>query len=725
MLSATGIGNCNPVTDTVIISIFPTGIADAGSDQILCGNNAATVLNGSITGGATQGQWTTSGTGFFSPNNADLNATYMPSAGDITSGSVNLILTATNSCNAATDFVAITYTPAPTADAGPDLSICGTNPTINISGAITVATGAIWTSSGTGTINPSNTSLSISYTASAADIANGGVVLTLTTTGNGNCIAAVDDMQIQISTGITANAGLDQTVCSSAAYAVLNGLISNGSSTGVWSTLGTGFFTPNDSLLNVQYFLSSADVASGLVTLVITSTNNGSCAAASDTVDITFGNSVFASAGSDQLICESDTAVNLNGLISGGSVSGQWQTLGTGAFSPNDTTLNGQYLLSSNDYTNGSVDIILNSTNNGGCLPGADTLTVLINPLPAVNVGSNISICNVTDSIAIFANVSNASTGTWSSSGSGVFLPDNTSLNAFYMPSAFDLSSSSFTLQFETSGATVCNEGSDTLTVNVVTPIDIGFSNSATCEANPMQFNDTSLVSTGTINSWLWLFGDGDSSVSQNPIHIYDVAAVYDVNLLVTSSLGCEYSLTQSITVSVGPVAAFSYLPTSPQINEPVVFTSQAIDADTTTWFFGDLNESSGEDNPSYTYIVAGNYDVIQVIENALGCIDSATATISVNNNAVFPPAVPSGFSPNGDGENDVLLVRGGPFKTVNLKVYNSWGNLLFETNDQALGWDGTWKEKLLPAGDYVYTVYAEMEAGEVYQFSGSISILK
>ena len=135
-------------------------------------------------------------------------------------------------------------------------------------------------------------------------------------------------------------------------------MVANGSSTGVWSTLGTGFFTPNDSLLNVQYFLSTADVASGMVSLVLTSTNNGSCAPASDTVNITFGNSVFAAAGQDQLICESDTAINLNGLISGGTISGQWQTLGTGTFFPNDTTLNGKYLLSSNDYTNGTVDIV-------------------------------------------------------------------------------------------------------------------------------------------------------------------------------------------------------------------------------------------------------------------------------------------------------------------------------------------------------------------------------
>ena len=725
VLSATNIGNCNPVTDTIQVYIYATGIANAGNDQTLCGNNASTILNGSITGGATQGQWTTSGTGFFTPSNTDLNATYMPSAGDITNGGVNLVLSATNSCNAASDFVAITYTPAPTANAGPNLSICGTNPTINVSGSITVASGGVWTTTGSGTFSPSNTSLTMSYTASANDISNGSVMLILTSTGNGNCIAAVDTTLIQISNGITANAGVDQVVCSTADYAVLNGIVANGSSTGVWSTLGTGYFTPNDSLLNVQYYLSTADVSAGIVSLVLTSTFNGSCAAASDTVNITFGNSVFASAGQDQVVCESTEVVNLNGLISGGSMSGQWSTLGTGSFTPNDTLLNAGYQPSINDVANGVVSLVLNSTNNGGCLAGSDTVTITLIPNPAVSVGDDIAICNTADSINVFASLTNATAGTWSTTGSGTFVPNSTTLDATYLPSAFDLANGSFELSFMTAGAVYCAEQTDTLTVNVVTPLVIGFSNSAACNGNPMQLNDTSIVSTGQIDEWLWVFGDLDSSNSQNPIHIYQTAGIYDVKLHVTSSLGCEYNLTKSIEVENGPTAAFNYTPVDPLIGEVVSFADFSTDAVSFLWNFGAFNDTSSLKSPTYSYNEVGTYEVSQIVTNALGCSDTLLKSIVVNENGVFPPAVPSGFSPNGDQENDELLVRGGPFKTVNLKVYNNWGNLLFESNDQEIGWDGTWKNKLMPAGDYVYTVYAEMETGEVYSFSGSISILK
>ena len=725
ILTATNIGNCNPTTDTLTIQIFQTGIVDAGSDQILCGNNPITILNGNITGGATQGIWSTSGTGFFTPSNTDLNATYTPSAGDITLGTANLVLISTNSCSITSDFMSITFTTSPIVDAGPDLSICGTNPTINISGNITGASGGLWETNGTGTFSPSNTSLIMSYTASAADIANGGILLSLTSTGNGNCLIESDTMAIQISNGITADAGIDQIVCSTAGYAVLNGIVANGTTSGVWTTLGTGYFTPNDSVLNVQYYLSTADVSSGAVNLVLTSTFNGTCASASDTIQITFGNSVFAYAGVDQTICESQALVDLNALISGGAISGQWSTLGTGSFTPNDTTLNGQYQPSTADYINETVDLILTSTNNGGCLPGVDTLTISISPAPITDVGSDVTICNTTDSITLFANLANAVTGTWTSSGSGSFVPDENSINAHYLPSNFDLASTNFTIHFTTTGSIYCDESTDTLEVNIITPLILGFTNSRTCEGNPMLFTDTTLILSGTINSWLWEFGDGSSSISQQPIHIYATSGIFDVQLNAISSLGCEYNLVKTITVEQGPTAAFEYNPLEPTLNETVNFQDGSIDANTYKWLFGEFNATDSIQNPDYSYSSPGTYTVTEIITNSLGCNDTLIRSITVIENGIYPPAIPTGFSPNGDFKNDVLLVRGGPFKTMNLKVYNNWGNLIFESDTQNNGWDGTWKGKLLPPGDYVYTVYAEMETGEIHNFSGSISILK
>lgn len=725
VLETTNIGNCISVTDTLILNIFPTGIVDAGIDQTLCANNSLTLMNATITGGATDGIWSTSGSGVFTPINTDLNAVYNPSAGDITLGSVNLILSATNSCNAASDFVNIIYTPEPIVDAGMDLSICGTNPTVNASGVVTGAGGGVWTSTGTGTFSPSNTSLVMAYTASATDISSGGVVLYLTSTGNGNCNPVTDSTFVNISTGIVVNAGIDQQICSSADFAVLQGQVMNGSSSGVWTTLGTGTFTPNDSLLNVEYNLSTSDTTSGSVQLVLTSTFNGSCASASDTVEITFGNSVFASAGSDQIICADNPMVNLNGLISGGSSSGQWFTLGSGSFNPNDTTLNGVYIPSATDSINGIVNLVLQSTNNAGCQQGVDTVSIDISPLPQVSVGSNINICSSSDSIIIQANLTNSIDGFWSTTGSGSFLPSINDQNAYYSPSTFDIAAGEVDLFFTTTGSIVCSEAVDSLKILVISPIEAGFTNTESCQKNPIQFTDTSVVSVGTINEWLWEFGDGDSSSSQSPIHIFENTGVYDVKLNLVSSLGCDFQLIKSVIVNDGPTANFKFAPTSPKIDELIEFKDQSVNAESIEWDFDDNLSTSIELNPTYTYIEAGSYEVSQIVIDDIGCVDTMVQIVNVIENNVFPPVVPSGFSPNNDGENDMLLVRGGPFTTIDLKVYNNWGNVIFESTDQTLGWDGTWKDKLMPVGDYVYTVYVVMEDGQIHELTGSISIIK
>ena len=725
-LSATNIGNCVAVADTVVINIFPTGVADAGPDQTLCGNNPNAMLSGSITGGATNGIWTTSGTGAFSPSNTDLNATYIPSPGDITLGSVNLVLESTNSCNTATDFMTVSYTPFPVVDAGPDLSICGTNPSIDIVGSVTgVTTTGIWSTTGTGTFSPSNTSLSPTYTASAADILQGGVTLFLTSTGNGTCLAEVDSTVLSISTGIAVNAGPDQQVCSTADFALVQGLVSNGSSTGVWSNLGTGTFAPNDSLLTVEYHFSTGDTTVGSVDLVLTSTFNGSCLAETDTVTISFGNAVYTNAGADQLVCASAPEVNLSGFVSGGSITGEWQSLGSGLFTPSDTVLNAVYVPSATDSINGMVELVLNSTNNGGCLAGSDTVMITIEPQVSVSVGSDKSICSNTDSVAVSAQVINGITGEWTSSGSGSFVPSATDANAYYLPSAFDLTNGSFELSYSSTGAMICSESSDTLAVTVINPLTIGFQQSAACNRMPMSFEDTTLVSNGTITEWLWFFGDGDSSVSENPIHIYQTSGVFDVTLQIESSLGCSAEMVKSVIVAAGPTADFSYSPIIPQVNEPVVLTDLSVDASTYVWQYGDGTVPDSIQNPTHTYTIVGDYEITQIITNVLGCTDTLVQQIKVGEDVIYPPAVPSGFSPNGDQENDELLVRGGPFLSVELKVYNNWGNIIFESNDPAIGWDGTWKGKELPSGDYVYTVTAVTIDEKAHKLTGSVSIIK
>ena len=187
-LSTTGqLSPCGAATAQVVVTINPAATASAGANQTICAGSATAGLGGTVGGGATGGTWTSSGTGSFAPNATTLNATYTPSAADITAGTVTLTLTTTGQlapCGPATAQVVVTINPAATASAGGNQTICAGSATAGLGGTVGGgATGGTWSSSGSGTFAPNATTLNATYTPSAADITAGTVTLTLTHDG--------------------------------------------------------------------------------------------------------------------------------------------------------------------------------------------------------------------------------------------------------------------------------------------------------------------------------------------------------------------------------------------------------------------------------------------------------------------------------------------------------------------------------------------------------------
>ncbi len=727
-LTATNVGNCAPVTDTVVINLFPTGTANAGADQTVCANNATITLNGSITGGATSGQWTTSGSGTFVPSDTVLNATYIPSSADTAAGSVNLVLNATNSCSPAADFMVLTITPAPIVEAGPDQVVCGTNATFSLNGSISGSTTTgTWTTSGTGTFS-NNTIMNPTYTASAADISNGGVTIYLTSTNNGLCNPVVDSLLISITTGIGVNAGPDQSVCLTSTQTQLMGAVFNGSTTGQWTTTGTGTFFPHDSVMTPIYQISSGDTTAGTIMFILTSTNNGNCAPASDTMIVTFGSAAYANAGADQTICADNLNVPLTGVVSGGSSSGIWTTNGTGTFNPSDTVLTTSYIASAADSAAGSVDIYLTTTNNdGGCSSGNDTITVSFDYVPIANAGTNQTICTTVDSVYLNGNVQYATGGTWTTSGTGTFVPNNTDLNAVYVMSAADITNGSVQIILTTISGTTCSDRADTMTITVNNPLTVDFSFSGQCVGQPINFYDSTLVASGSILSWEWNFGDGGFGFVQNPTHTYLSDGNYTITLVVTTTTGCKDSIFQSITINPLPIADFNFGLPPFYTGVDVNMNDQSSGATSWNWDFGDDLGISNIQNPVYNYTVPGVYVITQYVTSAAGCVDSTSKEIKIeeDNIIIYPPNFPTAFTPNGDGNNDVFFVRGGPFVYVNFRIYNEWGEMIFSSNDAQDGWDGTHNGEEVPIGTYVYTIKAETIDGVKYDKSGKIALIR
>jgi gliding motility-associated-like protein len=85
---------------------------------------------------------------------------------------------------------------------------------------------------------------------------------------------------------------------------------------------------------------------------------------------------------------------------------------------------------------------------------------------------------------------------------------------------------------------------------------------------------------------------------------------------------------------------------------------------------------------------------------------------------------LPNSFTPDADGLNDILLPMGYGLKDTNLSIYDRWGNLLFESSDSAIGWDGKYKGRVCEQGVYVYRLKATALQGHESFRVGHVTLL-
>ena len=183
-----------------------------------------------------------------------------------------------------------------------------------------------------------------------------------------------------------ANAGPNQRACITNPSITLAGSVTGGTTTGIWTTAGTGTFTPASNVLNAQYMPSDADRAAGSVILTLSSTSEDNCNISTSSMTITFGPLTVVNAGGGQDVCSQTTAVKLNGsiAISGG---GTWSTSGAGTFNPSPNDLDASYVPAAADVQNGSVLLTLRATAANQCDVPTDSLLIKFIPPPTVNAG--------------------------------------------------------------------------------------------------------------------------------------------------------------------------------------------------------------------------------------------------------------------------------------------------------------------------------------------------
>lgn len=116
------------------------------------------------------------------------------------------------------------------------------------------------------------------------------------------------------------------------------------------------------------------------------------------------------------------------------------------------------------------------------------------------------------------------------------------------------------------------------------------------------------------------------------------------------------------------------------------------------------------------------------IVTHESGCQDSLTQLIDIE--PIVQVYIASAFSPNDDGVNDIFQLQGalGGIQNYYLRIWDRWGNLLFESNDPTQAWTGqssNAQQKEVTAGTYVYTIAYQDARGNPFEHQGSVVVFR
>jgi gliding motility-associated-like protein len=228
------------------------------------------------------------------------------------------------------------------------------------------------------------------------------------------------------------------------------------------------------------------------------------------------------------------------------------------------------------------------------------------------------------------------------------------------------------------------------------------------------------------IDNWQWDLDDNQTSSFQNPLAIYSLFNSKNISLIVSNGF-CSDTSAKTVVLDNFLKADFSVFEDNCP-NEPVDFTSSAEGHIVQyEWLFGDGGSSGLE---STTHIYAGPvtttpYTIQYTVTDSLGCETTAQKKIKIYSSCYL--AVPTAFTPNHDGRNDFLYpLNAIKAEKLDFKVYNRWGQLVFETRNWKYGWDGSFKGLPQAAGVYVWFLsYVDRDTKESRQMKGTAALIR
>lgn len=362
----------------------------------------------------------------------------------------------------------------------------------------------------------------------------------------------------------------------------------------------------------------------------------------------------------------------------------------------------------------GNTIYVVHGVDQNGCT-STDTLTLTVFALPAVYAGNDTVVCSG-NSAYLFA--TGASSYQWSNlSANGSQLSINNNLDLVVIGT--DLNG--------------CQQ-SDSLHIGIDSIPQLLFDILPSSGCAPLEVQLISQATGNAFVDYTWNFSNGAMANGDSSVVWFNHVGCYDAQFTVMTSLGCTYSVSQTNAVCTFPIplAAFNIPGQSlSTVYNSATFSNQSQGANSFVWDFGDGSSLSNEESPYHEFPVVegGNYVISLIATNAYGCSDTAFQEIVVMDELAY--YIPNAFTPDGDQFNNLWKPV---FSDVNdpqnyrAIIYNRWGEIIWESYNPQVGWDGTFGSQGMPVQDdvYIYEVsFGYKSTAKKERVTGHISVIR
>jgi gliding motility-associated-like protein len=268
-------------------------------------------------------------------------------------------------------------------------------------------------------------------------------------------------------------------------------------------------------------------------------------------------------------------------------------------------------------------------------------------------------------------------------------------------------------------------------TVTQPEEIVIGFTYDVSSGCAPLTVTFTN-TSQGNASNCLWDFGNGQTSNScGTTTYTFENPGCFNISLTNSIGSGCSETLSIDSLICVlgGPTADFSStLSTNVFYNGEVQFNNLSLNANDYTWVFGDTTSNSNEENPFHIYPVqiATSYEVMLIAADSNGCIDTVIKVITIDED--YNVYVPNTFTIDDNDVNETFIPIFSDYtqiKKYKLIIFNRWGELIWETTDYYLPWDGRANGKNCQDGVYTWKLLYEDKKYGNRTLVGHVTLLR